>query len=252
MNRLTMLVHGESGHGKSWLGDSAPGPRLLIDVEGRHAYTPSRKIMWDPRTPLPAAFEDGSPIDTETTIVVNVRDYPTFELVYAQLASGNHYFQSVIIDSLSRLQKRAKDSINPGQFEQQHWGELLRKIEQTVNNYVDLRTHPTNPLTALVIISGSHMKDGRQRPLLEGGMSNLLAYAFDLVGFLQFELNMATGEGVRKLAIQPYGLFVAKDNTDILSDYYGMFVEIPHKSSGRKLVQELLIVLNNPQGATAE
>lgn len=32
------MIHGETGAGKSWLANSAPGPRLVLDAEGRADY----------------------------------------------------------------------------------------------------------------------------------------------------------------------------------------------------------------------
>jgi hypothetical protein len=239
MKRLTALVHGESGVGKSWLGDTCPGPRLLIDVEGRAEYSRSRKIYWNPRAePLPSAFPDGSPIDTDTTVVVTVRDYPTFLQVYSWLASGQHYFRSVIIDSLSELQQRCMDDIRGTELARtQDWGELLRKMDHTVREYKDLRTHPVTPVDVLLVISGTQMKDGLFRPLLQGSISNRLAYHFDLVGFLQTAYDHQTNEMHRTMAIQPIGAFVAKDNTDILSQRYGVQIPSPN-------IEQILNVLN--------
>lgn len=238
MKRLTLLVHGESGVGKSWLGVTAPGPRLYIDVEGRSEYLPNAQynVYWDPRQPLPVAYPDGTPIHTETNVVITVRDYPTFEQVKSWLQAGQHYFKSVIIDSLSELQQRCLDSITGAeQARTQDWGTLLRKVEGTVREYRDLRTHPFAPIDALVIVSGTHMKDGLFRPLLQGGLSTRLAYHFDAVGFLQFTWNGQ--EMVRSMAIQPYGQFVAKDNTDLLTRAYGMNIHHPH-------VGQIIAVLN--------
>ena len=51
---LSILIHGESGVGKSWLADSVPGPRLVLDAEGRARYTPSGpKVAWNPRDSEP-------------------------------------------------------------------------------------------------------------------------------------------------------------------------------------------------------
>jgi hypothetical protein len=177
---------------------------------------------------LPAAFPDGSPIDTDTTIVVTVRDFPTFAQVYSWLASGQHYFRSVIIDSLSELQERCQQDLRgTEQMRVQDWGDLLRKVGDIIINYKDLRTHPTNPIDVLLIIVGTHMKDGLFRPMLQGSLSNKLAYKFDVVGFLQANYDAQLNTMARVLAIQPIGAFVAKDNTDILSKTYGVQIQSP-------------------------
>lgn len=240
MKSLTLLVHGESGHGKSWFSITCPGPRLYLDCEGRAVHLKTPKVYWDPRSqPLPAAMEDGSPITTDTTVVVDVRDYPTFELCYQWLASGQHYFESVIVDSLTELQQRCLDGIaGVNTVTTPQWGDLLRKMDKTVRDIRDLRTHPTKKVRTLVIVAGCQEKDGRTRPLLQGALSNRLAYHFDLVGFINFQLNPETGIAERVMAIQPYGLFVAKDNTDSLSRHYGLYITNPN-------ITEMLAVLDD-------
>ena len=49
-NRLKALVHGDSGVGKSWLGASTPGPRLILDVEGgsHFAKAKDKEVTSDP------------------------------------------------------------------------------------------------------------------------------------------------------------------------------------------------------------
>ena len=54
---LTMLIHGDAGTGKSWLGNTVPAPRLILDAEGRSIYLPGGpKVTWDPREQAPLAM----------------------------------------------------------------------------------------------------------------------------------------------------------------------------------------------------
>lgn len=236
-----MMVHGDAGTGKSWLGASAPGPRLVLDAEGRGLYYPSSsKVWWDPRNPLPEVDRDGNPITTDTTVVVDVREFGDWTRAYQWLAAGKHYFKSVIVDSLTEMQQRCIDHIaGTNQMQTQDWGSLLRDMDDLVRKMRDLRTHPTAPIDALVIIAGSHEKNGKQRPMLQGSMSGRVAFHFDLVGYLT--LNLA-GDGTeyRSLLIKPIGLYEAKDNTDLLNKHYGATITNPN-------VSEMLAVLN--QGA---
>lgn len=239
MRSLTLLVHGESGVGKSWLGESAPGPRLLLDVEGRAIHLQRPKIWWDPLTqPLPMTFDDGTPVHTDTTIVVTVRDFLDFENAYNVLASGNHYFRSVIVDSLMELQQRCLDMIaGVDKVTTPEWGELLRKMEKLVRDFRDLRTHPTNPIPVLVVICGTDEKAGKMRPMLQGKLAVKLAHHFDTVGYLNFEYDASIQKVQRVMAIQPYGLFVAKDDTHTLSQKYGLNIVDPN-------VEQMLATLN--------
>lgn len=243
MLRLTMLVHGDAGTGKSWIGGSAPGPRLVLDGEGRGLYLPGdSKVWWDPRNPLPETLADGSPITTETTVIVDIREFGDWQRAFSHLASGNHYFRSVILDSLTELQQRCIDAIaGTAQMKTQDWGDLLRDMDNLVRKMRDLRTHPIKPIDALVVVALSHEKNGKQRPMLQGGLSLKVAGHFDVVGYLSLQVDGA-GNEYRSLLVKPIGLYEAKDNTHILSQHYGTNIVNPN-------VTEMLSVLN--QGAIA-
>lgn len=243
MLRLTMLVHGDSGVGKSWLGASAPGPRLVLDGEGRGLYYPTpSKVWWDPRNPLPEVDSDGNPITTDTTVIVDIHNFGDWERAYQWLASGNHYFRSVILDSLTELQQRCIDSVaGTSQMQTNQWGDVLREMDSLVRKMRDLRTHPIKPIDALVVIAASHEKNGKQRAMLQGQISLRVPFHFDLVGYLTLQLDGA-GQEYRSMLIKPIGLYEAKDNTDLLNKHYGTYITNPN-------VTEMLDVLN--QGAVA-
>ncbi len=62
-HRLTLLVHGTPKIGKSWLGESCPGPVLVLDGEGSTDFLHrKRRTRWMPGSAPPTAFEDGSPL----------------------------------------------------------------------------------------------------------------------------------------------------------------------------------------------
>ncbi len=244
--RLTMLVHGDSGTGKSWLLDTAPGPRLLLDAEHRYQYTPSNKIVWDPHTAVP----DLGPDDTA---VVLVRSFNDIELAYNVLASGDHPFKSVLIDSLTEAQQRLMDNVaGIHQPDLQDWGEIARKLSHEIRRFKDLRTHPKNPLWAVVVAAGS-IKDetsGEWEVLLNGQMKDRSIYHFDVVGFLTWERDPLTGATSRLLQITPAGRTraKAKDNTDFLFKEYGHEIEIGDNGPG---ITDFLKVLN-PEPTTSK
>ena len=106
MRSLSILVHGASKVGKSWMGDSTPAPRLILDAEGGSRFTPSKKVVWDPLTEEPPkASEDWD------TCIVYVKDYDTVLKAYDWLNQSNHPFKSVVLDSISEIQQRCVDSI---------------------------------------------------------------------------------------------------------------------------------------------
>lgn len=210
---MTLLLHADSGIGKSWLADTSPGPRLVIDLEGRAQYTPSQpKVLWDPRNAPPRY--DGT---WETCIVV-CPDFDTLQRVYDWLRAGNHDFVSVVVDSLMEAQKRCIDVIAPTEaLQQQEWGTLLRRLEKLVRSYRDLTLYPTNTLCVVVFIVGSIEANGRWRPLLQGALKDTCPYYLDVVGYLYMapQLDPDTGQTsfVRSLLVHAQPGFVAKDGT---------------------------------------
>lgn len=199
MRGLSILVHGGPKAGKSWFGDTTPGPRLVLDAEAGSRFTRSRKREWDPNTQQPPVA-DGS----WDTALVSVREYGTMKAAYEWLNSGQHPFRSVVMDSISEIQQRCVDNIagtNPMQT--QNWGELLREMSSTVRKFRDLLTHPTRPLEAVVIIAMTRTVDGgKQVPYVQGQLATTLPYYIDVVTYLA---NTADEQGnARRFAmIQP-------------------------------------------------
>lgn len=208
---LTIVVHGESGVGKSWLTDTMPPPRLILDVEGGVRFTPSEKVEWDAKGPPPVA----------DTVVVHVRDLKTVQDVFAWLNSGKHQFNSFGVDSLSEMQKRAVDSIaGTAQMKTQDWGTLLRKMEGMVRAFRDLTTHPTAPLQCVVFVCGTKVDStDKLRPNLQGQMGTTLPYYVDIVAHMALAPGDEPGEYVRRAVFHPIGDVVAKDRTGRLGSH---------------------------------
>jgi len=228
-NTLSAIVHGESGVGKTWLTMTMPAPRLILDVEGRSKYAPTEKVEWvDPRYAPPEG----------DTVVVKIKDFATFENVSRWLASGQHPFKSFAIDSVTEVQKRAMDQIaGIDQPKMQDWGVLLRKTEKLARDARDLADHPTNPLSCVLLICGTQVKDDKQRPMLQGQIANNIPYYVDVNGYYYVTQHPESGELIRALMIQPIGNVIAKDGTDILTKHYGAVIYNPNFT-------EILEVLN--------
>lgn len=181
---LTILVHGETGAGKSSFAVTSPYPRLLLDIESGYRFLPINTKKWDPTTEAPPVA-DG----TWDTCVVVVHNYDTVLKVYEWLRSGQHQFRSLIIDSISELQVRFFDQLaGDEQLKMQQWGEVLRKMGGLLRNIRDLTTHPTNPLEAIVLTAMTRQdKDGVFRPYLQGQLAVMAPYLFDILGALVVE-----------------------------------------------------------------
>lgn len=207
---LSLVVHGESGAGKSWLGDSAPAPRLILDAEGGSRFTPSHKTVWDPMTSPP-------PQGTDTTVVY-MRDFQQMNMAYQWLNSGQHDFNSCIIDSVTELQKRCKDAIKPSSgMRIQDWGTLLDDMELIVRQIRDLWLHPIRPLPVTCFITTTQMDDkGTYRPHVQGGLKLSLPYFVDVVGYLRTVPVPETNELARSLLVSNYPGYIAKDRTSRL------------------------------------
>lgn len=177
---INMIVHGPSKHGKSTLGDTTPGPRVVIDAEAGSRFTPSAKVIWDPVTQAPPALTQ----DNETALVL-ARSYRDVLKTYEWLNSGQHPFKSAIVDSISEVQQRAVDEIaGTNQMQTQDWGNLLRMVSDLVRKIRDLTVHPTNPLEAVVVIAMTTQGAGDiWRPLVQGQLNQRLPYYFDICAY---------------------------------------------------------------------
>jgi hypothetical protein len=198
---ISAIVHGPAKSGKSFLGDTTPGPRLILDAEMGSRFTPSKKKVWDPTKENPPVA-DGS----WDTCIVYVRDYRSVLKAYEWLDSGKHPFRSVVLDSISEIQQRAIDSlVGIQQPTQQDWGTLLRQVSDLVRRFRDLTTNPVKPLDAVLFIAMT--KQGRDgdatwRPHVQGSLGTTLPYFTDLVGYLCVTQEPG-GTSIRRLFVGP-------------------------------------------------
>lgn len=196
---INMIVHGPSKHGKSTLGDSTPGPRVVIDAEAGSRFTPSDKVIWDPTTQAPPALTDPN-----QTALVLARSYRDVLKTYEWLNSGQHPFKSAVVDSISEIQQRAVDEIvGTNQMQTQDWGNLLRMVADLVRKIRDLTVHPTNPLEAVVVIAMTALGEGDVwRPLVQGQLKQRLPYYFDICAYYAV-VPLPEGGSTRRLFVGP-------------------------------------------------
>jgi hypothetical protein len=192
-----------------------------------------KKVVWDPTRDAPP-----EPGDWETCQVF-VRDFNTVRRAYEYLNTGKHPFQSVVMDSLTEIQKRCKDAITGGEApSERQWGDLLSQMELLVRAFRDLVFHPVKPLDAVLFLALTTNKNGGKfKPAVQGALGVSLPGYVDLEGYLGSFPNEEGGME-RRMLIQPHQLFEAKDRTHTLTEHYGSVIVNPD-------VEEMLGVLNN-------
>jgi hypothetical protein len=206
---LNMLCYGDSGTGKTTLAGSADEvpsmrPVLFVDIEGgteslRHAYP-----------------------DVE---VVRVTTWKEMQAVYDVLHSGRHEYQTVVLDSLTEIQKfsmynimtdlvAAKpeaDADVPGMRE---WGKNIEQIRRFVRGFRDL---PVHTIFTALMRSDRDPRTGvtTMKPSLSGKVADEVSALLDIVVYYYVKAVAVQGETVyqRLLLTQKTESQVAKDRS---------------------------------------
>jgi hypothetical protein len=235
-----MLTHGPAGSGKSWLFVSAPGPRLLLDAEGRAEHLPGDVVEWRPSDPLPE-------VTTDTTVVVDIRAKRDLDNAKRVIDSGNHYFKAVGLDSITDAQDRIIENIKGTNADgRQDWGEIFDALNDYVLAMKDWRKHPTNPIDVIYVAAGTENKDAVLQPYVRGQLAKKLPYRFDVVGYLTREVDPSNASRYRQLTIDAAGTtLVAKSNIHTVSEAW---------PSGKIVNPSLADILSamNPQAQEAQ
>lgn len=250
MRTLTALIHGDAGVGKSWLADSAPEPRLILDAEGGSVHLRSRPVKWNPALYAPPGVEGCEPGQEQITAAtaVTIRSFEELKRVHQWLDSGRHVFQSVVMDSLTEIQKQCMDAITGrASPQQQDWGQVLADMELLIRDYRNLVRHPTNPVQCVLFTALTSEKGGKQRAHVQGQLATTLPGLVDLVGYMATTLGADGVSVARYVQIQPTPLVVAKDRTHDLTLHYGPYIWLG-PDGGPPNVQEMLTVLNSNGG----
>lgn len=214
---ISLLIHGPAKSGKTTLADTAPAPRLFLDVEsGGSDWTPSRKIYWDPRgnrwrrsakeewqsTSGKAPVADG----TWDTCVVYIREPGDIDTAYEWLNTGQHPFASAILDSITEDQVQTIEKVTGGgEMDLKKWGKVLQEVGGVARKFRNLVTHPVKPLDAVVIIAATHKRDGTGNwtPFVQGQLRISLPYLYDMLAYLGEPIRNGDGTITRRLLTGP-------------------------------------------------
>lgn len=224
-----MLIYGDSGTGKTTLAGSADAvpamrPVLVVDIEGgteslKHSYP--------------------------NVEVVRVKSWKEMQVVYDALYDGDHDYKTVILDSLTEIQKfnmndimsqviQKRPDLDPDVPSMREWGKNLEQIRKFVRGFRDLEIHTI--FTALAKTEKNEKTGIRTtKPSLSGKMADEIAAFLDVVGYYYVKQigSDDAAEFKRLLLTQKTDEYVAKDRTGRLP----MVVESPTMADIHKLMQ---------------
>ena len=221
---LSILTHAASKVGKTTLGFTSPFPICDLDAEGGSKFMqgsqflmsilgrPVRIIYWDPVNPPPVW--DG----TWDVAVVRVHTWAVVQKAHGWLVTGRHQFQTIMVDSISEIQRRAKNElVGTEQMKIQTWGQLLTIMDNVIRGFRDFTNDPYNPIRVAVFISETRENQkGKFVPYMQGQIGVALPYWMDIVGYLYVDQVLTVDPSgqqiqtpVRRLLVAPHPQFEA-------------------------------------------
>lgn len=207
-SKINMLIYGESGAGKTLLSGSAddvPEMRrvLVIDVEGGTL-----------------TLRDKHP-EVES---VRVKSWKDMQLVYDELYKSTHDFTTIIIDSLTEVQKMSMDAVMRKLVDEygdeatevpqiREWNINIEQTRKFVRAFRDL---PVNTIFTALATSERNARTGltKRKPSLSGKVKDEVAGFLDFVGYLY--VKEKDGETRRMLQCGQTEETIAKDRTNNL------------------------------------
>lgn len=229
--RLSVLIHAASKLGKSTLSGTAPKPILVLDAEGSWRFIAVRKVYWDPQIGPPPEY-DG----TWDACIVTVSKWETVEQVYMWITQYQTPFVSVVIDSITELQRRLKQNlVGTEAMRISDWGVLLSKMDDKIRGFRDLTLIPQLNTRCVVFVAETRQRhsDDKWIPYLQGQITISLPYLVDICGYLypdyEPDANGQPTHEIRKLWISPHPQFEAGER---VQGRLGQFITIRKPASG--------------------
>lgn len=202
----TFLAFGETKHGKSSLLATAPTPGVVLDTEGKWQFfqgrpnpnrngEPFRLKLWNPAQPPPK--DDG----TWDFAIVKITSAAVLAQTMPWIDRPDHPFVSIGWDSLTVGQEQGIEALRrvDEDFRIQDWGAIRRRVLSDLSRIMARVSDPANPLRVFAATAHGHQKDGKYRPMMQGGIQNRMPYSFDSVicmkkGFLKNEQGIITDD----------------------------------------------------------
>lgn len=204
--RLSVLIHAGSKLGKSTLSGTAPKPILVLDAEGSWRFIPVRQVYWDPNEGPPPTY-DGS----WDACVVQIQRWETVEAVYRWITQYQTPFVTVVLDSITELQRRLKQNlVGTEAMKIQDWGVLLSKMDDKIRSFRDLTLIQQINVRCVVFIAETRQRhtDSKWIPFMQGQITTALPYWVDICGYMypdwEYDENGQPLREIRKLWISPH------------------------------------------------
>lgn len=185
---INMMIYGDPGVGKTVLAGSASvvedmSPVLIIDVEGG-TYS------------LTSFFPE---VD-----VVRVKSIAELLAVYKALTVEEHGYRTVVLDSLSEINKMVMNDIMRAVVEEdderdpdvpsiREWGKLGEQMRRIVRRFRDLDTHVI--FTCLTDETTDKRGKKTMYPMLNGKLKKEVAGFMDIVVFMYAKLVRVNAQG---------------------------------------------------------
>jgi len=121
---MSILLYGRSGTGKTTIAATFPKPLLFLDIK---------------------EFGTDSVCDVQGIDALYVETWQDFETIYWFLRAGNHHYKTVVIDTVTMMQKLAQEfsleqdgKEKDGQMNKNLWGNTSKTMCAWLINYRDL------------------------------------------------------------------------------------------------------------------
>jgi phage nucleotide-binding protein len=221
---LKMVVYGSSGVGKTVFASTAPNAIFLNAEAGMLSIADKN-------------------IDS-----VEVKSFADIRQSFDFLKNEKHNYKTVVIDSLTEVQKKSMDLILESRGKEQptiaDWGSNIEQIRKMCRQFRDL------PMNVIFIALERTDKDSDEAvnskmPALQGATLPQEVMGFvDIVGYMQAQekIEEATKEKkiVRAIRVQPSQTIIAKDRSGKLDIWeQPNFETIYNKIFSRETVEEI-------------
>jgi hypothetical protein len=243
---FSILVHGAAKIGKTTFVATVPKPALVFDAEGGWKFLPLRSVPWNPMQYAPP-----NPGDWDVCIV-SVNDFDTVRVAYQYLMSGQHPFRSIVVDSITEVQRRCKQSLVQvdRMMEIRDWGKLLDLMDGVIRGLRDLTLHPTRPVEVVAFVAESRFQDNKWRPYMQGQIQTSLPYWMDVVGYIYVDADPAAQNGELKqykLLVSPHQMYEAGERVrGRLGDIFTIET-VPQDRVGNDIERMLTMIYPQPQ-----